>query len=408
MGKQTAGLMLMPRYVNRFACIGGDCEDTCCCAWQIDLDKACVLLYQASLDPELRPLFAKYVKRNPPPQTVRLYGQIEMLEAPCLECPFLDESRLCRIQTRLGEKALSDTCAHYPRNTVHLGDFHQMTLQLSCPEAARLALLEADAFDMEAHDARVRSGSVGRLDPKNGLTREDMDEIRTEMFQILLTRELDLSRRLAVLGLFCQRLTELIEQGKIANLPGLIRTMDAHMENGASQVPLKSLAERQSARVKFAWIFLLAMLISKLPPHQRRVIDAVASGLGIRADGQLDEAALMQGFKVGTERLDVALQAAPWVLEHYLDNEALREVFPWSKENPLQHFIHFLMRFTILRVMLAGRAAAQEDPLSPQALAETVQVFCRRVQNGKKFIDQINPEVTEGDWTSLSTLFTLV
>jgi lysine-N-methylase len=404
----TAGPMLMPKYVSRFACTGGDCEDTCCSGWRIDLDRATLLRYEASEDPELQPLFQEFVKRNPANPTMQVFGHIQKLDGPCHYCPFLDESKLCRIQTRFGADWLCDTCSDFPRSAVQLGDFQQMTLQLSCPEAARLALLEPDAFELVADEASIRSGAMGRVDTSGGMPLEDMEEIRTQMFQILQTREVDISRRLAVLGLFCERLTELTQQGKFANLSGLVGAMDAYIEDAASQIPLKPVHEREFARAKFAWIFLLTMHVSALPPHQRRVVDAVASGLGIPADGVFDEASLRRGIQAGTGRLDVALEAAPLLLEHYLLNEAMREVLPWSNTNPFQHFIHFLLRFAILRVMLVGRAAAQETILTPKELAETVQVFCRRMQNGKKIVDQINPEVIEGDWTSLKTLFTVV
>jgi len=48
----------------------------------------------------------------------------------------------------MGEQALSDTCAHYPRTVLECGTVRQVTLTLACPEAARLALLERDAFDL--------------------------------------------------------------------------------------------------------------------------------------------------------------------------------------------------------------------------------------------------------------------
>ena len=408
MDKQaTTGPMLMPQYVGRFACTGGECPDTCCSGWRIDLDRTTLLRYETCEDPELQPLFSAFVVREAEHPKMQACGHIRKLEGPGHYCPFLDEAKLCRIQARYGEAWLSDTCSDYPRSTVELSEFRQLTLQLSCPEAARLALLEPDAFEWVAGEAEVRAGGVGRLAVRVGISLQEMEEVRTQMIQILLTPEVELSRRLAIMGLFCLRLKELIEQGKCANLPGLIGTIDAYLLDAATGIPLRPEPERQAARMEFAWVFLLGMRISELPPLQRKVIDAAVSALGIHADGRRDEAQLRRAAAAGPARLAAALQAAPMVLEHYLLNEALRELFPWAWEDPHQHFIHFLLRFTLLRVLLVGRAAAQEAVLTPVELAETVQVFCRRMQNGKKILDQINPEVTGGDWTSLGTLFTV-
>jgi len=407
----TTESMLMPRYVSRFACIGSDCEDACCSVWRVGLDEPTLLQYEASQDPELRPIIEKYVRRNPKPQTTLDYGHIEKRETPCQECPFLDESRLCRIQAKLGEEALSDACDSFPRNTVLCGDFHQMVLRLSCPEAARLALLEADAFDMDVSEASVRTGTIERIAPRFGLSMGEMEDIRTQLFQILQTRELDLSRRLAVMGVFCQRLTELLQQDKGANIQGLFKTMDAVMENGALQIPLKPLNAREYTRAKFAWSHLAAMRNTAVSPHQRKVLDAVASGLSIPADGSPDEAGLMRGLELGTARLEVALLGAPWLLEHYLFNEALSEVFPWSEKTPYRHFINLILGFTLLRVMLVGRAASQEATLTPQELVDTVQVFCKKTQHGAegtRIVDWLSPGFNLGDATSLGTLLMVI
>ena len=31
--------MISPKYVEKFKCIGGECEDNCCMGWDIDVDK---------------------------------------------------------------------------------------------------------------------------------------------------------------------------------------------------------------------------------------------------------------------------------------------------------------------------------------------------------------------------------
>lgn len=299
------------------------------------------------------------------------------------------------------------TCSDYPRCTVELEDHHQLTLQLSCPEAARLALLEPDAFELEAGEACVRAAGSGRLSATGGLTLEAMSEVRAQLYQVLQARELELPQQLAILGMFCQRLNELIQAEQTANLPALLGLLDITVGEGGARIPLPPEAERAAARADFAWVFILGMRISELPPLQRRVVDAAASGLGIEAAGVPDES-LRRRCAAGSARLEAALAGAPLLLEHYLLNEALREVFPWAKGDPLQHYIQFLLRFTILRVMLAGRAAAQEALLTPAELAETVQVFCRRMQHGRKIIDLIRPELVSGDWTSLRTLLTVV
>lgn len=55
-------------------------------------------------------------------------------------CPMWRSDGLCRIQAELGEEALCRTCREFPRLTHDYGDFVELGLELSCPEAARFIL----------------------------------------------------------------------------------------------------------------------------------------------------------------------------------------------------------------------------------------------------------------------------
>ena len=55
-------------------------------------------------------------------------------------CPMWRADGLCRIQAELGEAALCKTCREFPRLTHDYGDFVELQLELSCPEAAKYIL----------------------------------------------------------------------------------------------------------------------------------------------------------------------------------------------------------------------------------------------------------------------------
>jgi lysine-N-methylase len=136
---------LVPRYVTRFACVGAACEDNCCSGWLVTLDKKTFNAYRNSTHPELKPIFIKHVKRARAMNDDLHYGKITT--APGNQtCPAMCEG-LCSIQKHLDETHLSNTCFTYPRQTRRFRGQHEQALTLSCPEAARQALLHADAFD---------------------------------------------------------------------------------------------------------------------------------------------------------------------------------------------------------------------------------------------------------------------
>lgn len=57
-------------------------------------------------------------------------------------CPMWRTDGLCRIQAELGEDALCKTCREFPRLTHDYGDFQELQLELSCPEASKYILTQ--------------------------------------------------------------------------------------------------------------------------------------------------------------------------------------------------------------------------------------------------------------------------
>ena len=121
-------------YVNKFSCLAGACPDTCCKDWQIILDADAIARY-ASLPGELgEQVRAAMLTEN---------GETRFREQDG-KCVLLREDGLCPLQAAYGADMLCRTCFTHPRFTEEYGQTAELTLSVSCPEAARL-LLEHDA-----------------------------------------------------------------------------------------------------------------------------------------------------------------------------------------------------------------------------------------------------------------------
>ncbi len=59
-------------------------------------------------------------------------------------CPMWRQDGLCQIQAELGHQALCQVCRDFPRLRHDYGDFMELGLELSCPEASRLILSDED------------------------------------------------------------------------------------------------------------------------------------------------------------------------------------------------------------------------------------------------------------------------
>ena len=130
-----------PDYYDRFRCLAGGCPDSCCKEWEVQVDPDSAARYRGLPGPlgdDLRRVLRDEDGEN----------YLTISEG---RCPMWRLDGLCRIQAELGEAALCKTCREFPRLTHDYGDFVELGLELSCPEAARLILNEPAVFVTEEH-----------------------------------------------------------------------------------------------------------------------------------------------------------------------------------------------------------------------------------------------------------------
>lgn len=121
-----------PGYFDRFRCLAGHCPDSCCQEWEVQVDGDAAAIYRqlpGALGDDLR-------------RCLRDENEETYMTISDGRCPMWRADGLCRIQAELGEAALCKTCREFPRLTHDYGDFVELGLELSCPEAARLILNE--------------------------------------------------------------------------------------------------------------------------------------------------------------------------------------------------------------------------------------------------------------------------
>lgn len=119
-----------PSYYSAFRCIASACPDSCCQEWDVQVDAASAAYYRSlpgALGDRLR-------------QVLRDEDEETVMTIENGRCPMWRQDGLCRIQAELGEKALCHVCSSFPRLRHDYGDFAELGLELSCPEAARMIL----------------------------------------------------------------------------------------------------------------------------------------------------------------------------------------------------------------------------------------------------------------------------
>lgn len=191
-----------PAYYQSFRCLAENCPDSCCKEWVIDIDTDSAEKYFAMKGP-LGDRLRKFLK-NTDDGTV--------LEIENGQCPMWRQDGLCEIQAQLGHDALCKTCREYPRIRHDYGDFAELGLELSCPEAARLILTAAD------HSYTVTSSPQTESPEYDRTAMDILLRSRKEILSFLEDTAYSLPQSLTVLLLYAHAVQEELYGGAPATL----------------------------------------------------------------------------------------------------------------------------------------------------------------------------------------------
>ena len=171
----------VPDYYRNFQCLAGRCPDTCCAGWQIVIDQKSRYRYK-----KLKSPFAK-----------RLRNGVDWKEGSFLQnnkrCGFLNAENLCDIYSNVGKHLLCDTCRKYPRRIEEFEGLREISLSLSCPEAARMILNQRDKVGFIHGEKQGREEEYPEFD---FLLFNDLMDSRDYLLEILQDRRVPMNVRL--------------------------------------------------------------------------------------------------------------------------------------------------------------------------------------------------------------------
>ncbi|MGN0375199.1 MAG: flagellin lysine-N-methylase, partial [Butyrivibrio sp.] len=192
----------VPDYYDKFKCIAGDCDDTCCAGWQVDVDDASYAYYRTVTGP-----FGERLRSVMIDGTNGQEGQFRIREDG--RCPFLNDCGLCDLYAELGEEALCVTCDQYPRYTCDFGNFRETGIALSCKTAAELILADnrTPGFTHSENDE-----SFSQLNNIDGLLYINLKKAREKAFEIIWDRKFSVWERMVQLLEYSNGLQKLIKK----------------------------------------------------------------------------------------------------------------------------------------------------------------------------------------------------
>jgi lysine-N-methylase len=392
-------------YAERFRCIGSACEDTCCQGWSVPVDQAAYEKFLQLPASPLRSLIEASILTAPQGAVdgkafkpasfaqIRMNGQNR--------CPLLTEESLCRVQAELGEGFLTRTCATYPRIANSIGGIEETALTLSCPEAARLVLLDPKLLaPVRLAQKGLAAAGQARYAPAEAAAGDGLPSllpwfrpIRQVVLALAGNRAYPLWQRLFLLGVFCRRLDAIASGELQRSIPDFLGDFEATVASRALLTAMETLPQECAAQLDVV-LRLAGMLLhrSNVRPRFVECVQAFTAGIGNSPSATLES--LAAHYAQAHDRyFEPFLRRQPHILENYLANTILRCRFPFGREGaqagaPLsmtRECALLTAQFALVRGLLIGVAGFHGEAFSAAHVVHTVQAASKHFEHHPEF-----------------------
>jgi lysine-N-methylase len=389
-----------PRHYEAFRCLGDDCEDTCCNGWRVMVDRRTFDLYQNCSDPELKPSLASLITINTSSTDDDDYASITPTGT---ECPFLSEG-LCSIQQKLGEDYLSKLCATYPRVMNLVDGVLERSLEESCPEAARLALLDPSPMEFNESHGDQGSGRLGSLSvlATSGSQSSDkpyrhFHEIRRLVLALLQNRSYPLSSRLIILGFFCDKLDETAGHDQ-DDVPDIVREYADAINRGLFNDLLSQSIAQPETQLEIVVELIVHRITTDFTP--RRFLECYEEFMhGIEWGPESTMA------EIGTRYAEAYRQYyAPfmgqyeYVMERFLANYVYKTLFPLGPQESTHklslfrknssistQYILMVLHYAAVKAVLIGMSAYHKSDFGTNQLIKLIQSYAKSFEHSTAY-----------------------
>lgn len=360
---------------HKFKCIAGECTDSCCTNWDIDVDKSTFSQYKN------KDYIKKHVYKNDDVFDEDTdYAKIKLKDDG--RCPFLDQCNYCTIQKNDGAGYLSNTCSFYPRVLNKVGETYELSLDMSCIEAARIVLSDQNKIRFIKKDECLDKFLV------SAEIEEDYIQIRDKAVSILQDRRYSLDQRMYNLKNYCIKLDgEDIESEQC---------YDKNVINNVFLISFcsninKSLDIQNETRSIFF----------------KEFISCAENGFNIKDNKDLEQNSekYIEAFEEYDEKYMMPLS---YIFENYLVSFVYNNLFPYSEDDSaLDGFLMLLVRFSLIKYYLVGNYLENKRD-SEEHIIDFLHSFSKVIDHDKNYMEEVLQYLLENAYEFDAALYYLI
>lgn len=397
--------ILVPAYLKEFQCIGSSCEDTCCAGWKVIIDKDTFQKYRETKHPEMKDLLKKNVTRSRSNATMLDYAKIKLDDKDI--CTLLDDQGLCKVHSLLGPELLSNTCATYPRMLNRLDETVEKSLTLSCPEAARLALLNRSGIDFIEEDEPTDTRGFMNRTLQTVQKSPYFWDLRIFTIQVLQNRRHSIEMRLIVLGLFFQKIESLQQQELVQQLPRIMDDYSSRLDNEQFIQSIKEIPNNLSFQVGMGRSLINYRITDGF--SSQRYLECLLDmnkGLSLEDETPIDE--VIENYKYANEvYYKPFIEGHEYLLENYMVNYVFKNLFPSDQPTLFESYSMFVVNIILIKLHLIGMSAVHKG-LSTDLVIKLIQSYTKVFEHKEDYIGNVRDTIKESGYSTMAHMAVLI
>ena len=383
--------ILIPSYAEDFKCIGGECEDSCCIGWDIDIDKNTFRKYSRTKDVQMKQKFEEHIYRNKECYNKDVdYGLMAINNSKW--CPFLDKDKYCEIQRNLGEDYLSNVCYSFPRVYNILNGIYELSLHMSCPEAVRKLLSSKDPIKFAECDMPgIKHIVYSFVDTRDkGWKKSPMGrlpELRSLSIDIIQNRSRSINERLMDLGSMLENITQ---------------NSSPHKETITESIGNRN---RYTFQLEFFTYVIesLGVIDETDSPAFARYSNLVKEEFGL-SENNFPETKVDLYQEAIKAVVKPFAEENSYIFEHYLVNSIYQDNFPFSENYHIfDAYVILVVRYALIQFYLTGIAAGNRK-LTIEDIVVMIQVHTKIINHHKTFLLNLLMEIKRKQFDSMEII----
>jgi lysine-N-methylase len=285
---------------------------------------------------------------------------------------------------------------------------------MSCPEAARLALLNPNGMEFDEVEEIVHNDSIisNKINTKNKSNTEKIEkyfwELRIFTIQVLQNRSYALWERLILLGMFYKKIEECIQNNQVENIPQQITLYTEVIKQGSLREGLVNIPTQYNIQMKLTKELTDERFRQGI--NNQRFMDCfneMIQGIQYVPDGKIED--VMEHYTAScNDYYQPFINEHEYILENYLVNYVFKNLFPFSGyQSVFDDYVMLVVHYAMIKLHLIGMAGFHKG-LNKDLVILLIQSFSKTIEHNSMFLRGIFNLLKDNGFTTMAYMSILI